>query len=170
MKKSVFVNLIIVASIVALACSCNKENVRSEGSTSSMPVQTKHVYQPDPSWTKVSSAVSILRSSNQNPLNCINQPTGNYCGMHVMQYLTDGPADVYIELGEIRGIQVKQSFLKANNSSSLVDSAENGYLTFHADIEIESKKLQEILGSDLIPAGRYPASNLGDSAIYVQFK
>ena len=64
---------------------------------------------------------------------------------------------------------LKKNYLMANNLSSLVDSAENGHLTFHTDIDVMSEALQQQLGVDQIPAGDYPAIVLGDTAIYIQF-
>lgn len=42
-------------------------------------------------------------------------------------------------------------------------------LANHADIGVNSEHLVNVLGFDLIPAGRYPAIILGDTAAYIQF-
>lgn len=159
---------IMVASTIAFV-ACNKEGIDNVTTDPIVVPQTKEAYPPDPSWSRVSSAIAVLRSKSQNLWNCTNQVKGYFCGVLLEQYLVDGPAIVYVGLGEPRGLMIKNSFLTTNNLSSLIDSAENGYLTFHADIDVVSEQFQKQLGFDQIPAGRYPTTTLGDSAIYVQF-
>lgn len=159
--------IMVAGCIVSVACS--KENVDNAMTEHVVSSQTKAAYPLDPSWSHVSSAIGVLRSKSQSPWNCTKQIQGYFCGILVEQALVDGPAIIYVGAGELQGIQIRNNFLTSNNLSSLIDSAENGYLTFHADIDVVSKKLQEQLGFDQIPAGRYPATIFGDSAIYVQF-
>ena len=170
MKKLIWAiaAVIMVAGAVTFT-ACNKENVDNVMTEPGLSSQTKAAYPLDPSWSRVSSAIGVLRSKSQSPWNCTEQIQGYFCGILVEQALADGPAIVYVSAGEPQGIQIRNNFLTSNNLSSLIDSAEDGYLTFHADIDVVSKKLQEELGFDQIPAGRYPATTFGDSAIYVQF-
>lgn len=170
MKKYIWaiaLSILAVGTITLVAC--NKESVDDITSESVEISQTKEVYPPDPSWSRVSSAIAVLRSRSQTMLNCTNQVKGYFCGILLEQADVDGSAIVYVGLGEPYGIQIKKNFITANNLSSLIDSAENGFITFHADIDVESAELQKQLGFDQIPAGRYPATTLQDSSIYIQF-
>lgn len=63
-------------------------------------------------------------------------------------------------------------YLYANNAGELVDSARNGAMTFHADCEILNKEIMNIIGTDLIPAGRYQATIIPygkDSVVCVNY-
>lgn len=160
---------IVVAGTITFV-ACNKESIDNVTTEQIVSPQTKAAYPPDPSWTRVSSAIAVLRSGSQTRWNCTNQVNGYFCGVLLEQYSVDGPAIVYVGSGEPRGLMIKNSFLTTNNLSSLIDSAKNGYLTFHADIDVISEQFQRQLGFEQIPAGRYPTTILGDSVIYVQFR
>lgn len=170
MKKSIFAIMVIAAGVVAVVCSCNKESINNVNSNPIEAPHTKEAYPPDPSWARVSSSAIILRSRSQSHWNCINQVRGYFCGIHLLETQEDGPAIAYIGLEEPLGLQIKCNFLIENDLPSLIDSAKNGSLSFHADIEVLSEQLQRQLGFTQIPAGKYPAMILGDTAIYVRFK
>ena len=95
---------------------------------------------------------------------------GYFCGMELDYETSSGPATVYYSSGTPLGLQISNSFLTANNLSSIVlDSVHDGYLTFDADIDIVDGSLRKTLGFNQIPAGRYEIISLGDSAVYIEF-
>ena len=62
--------------------------------------------------------------------------------------------------------------LYANNAEELIDSAQNGAMTFHADFNIYSQTIEEFIGADLIPAGRYTTTITkyeGVNMVYIYF-
>lgn len=171
MKK----NILAIAAVIMLAgsitiLSCNKESVDNKTSEQSVSLQPKTVYPPLPSWTHVSSVVNILRKKTQNSAFCGNMVNGYFCGMELDYETSSGPATVYYSSGTPLGLQISNSFLTANNLSSIVlDSVHDGYLTFDADIDIVDGSLRKTLGFNQIPAGRYEIISLGDSAVYIEF-
>lgn len=68
----------------------------------------------------------------------------------LMRYASH-PDDLY-------GMYIPFGILFANHAEEIIDSAKNGAMTFHADFNIYSDEIQEFAGTDLIPAGRYPAT------------
>lgn len=167
MKKNIWT---IVAITMLFICSCKKECAENTYPEQTEFPQAKSAYPPIPSWARVSTAVSFLRSKTSIIKNCRNDIDGYFCGLILEEEaIIDGSAIVYHGSGEPYGIQIPNSVLISNNLSSIVDSAENGFLTFHADIGVNSEHLVNVLGFDLIPAGRYPAIILGDTAAYIQF-
>ena len=160
--------IIMVAGTITFV-ACNKEHVDIVMVEPIAEPQTKEAYPRDPSWSHESVDLNILRSRSQRYWYCTQQIYGYFCGLELKGAITDGPACVYASSGVPCGLMLKTDFLLDNDLASLCDSAANGYLTFHADINVLSESLQQLLGVELIPAGRYQATTLGDSAIYVQF-
>lgn len=157
----------VMGTITFVACS--KEGSDKVMIEPAVEPQTKEAYPLDPTWVCESTDGNILRSRSSRIWYCTEQVEGFFCGLELKGAVTDGPINVYVSSGVPCGLTLKNDFLLSNDLSSLLDSAENGFLTFHADINVESDSLQELIGFNQIPAGRYPASALGDSAIFIKF-
>ncbi len=170
MKKIIYaiVAIIMLAGTVTFL-SCNKESVDNATSEQVVTPETKYATAPDPSWARIPSAGNILRSKTLNATLCYNIPMGYFCGFELSYPLASGPLTLYHGSGSPYGLQISNSYLTTNNLAALIDSAKHGYLTFHADIDILDTSMQTTVGFYQIPAGRYEAMQLGDSAIYVQF-
>ena len=170
MKKYIWSTIAIIMAVgTIILVSCNKESIDNATAEQVPPQQTKVATAPDPSWARVTSAGSILRSKTLNPTLCYEILMGYFCGFKITYPLATGPFTVYHGSGSPYGLQVSNSYLTTNNLSALIDSAKHGYLTLHDDIDIMDTSMQSTLGFTQIPADRYPAMLLGDSAIYIQF-
>ena len=67
-------------------------------------------------------------------------------------------------------IYIPTKVLLANHVNELIDSAHTGAMTYHSDFELMSESLIETVGTDLIPAGRYPTyltTYKGDSVVCI---
>lgn len=172
MKKIIYaiVAIIMLAGTVTFL-SCNKEGVDNATSEQVVLSDTKTVYPPIPSWARIDCAGNILlrKTLNYSSLCYDNLITGYFCGFEMTFPLANGPFSLYHGSGSPYGLQISNSYLTTNNLVALIDSAKHGYLTFHADIDILDTSMQTTVGFYQIPAGRYEAMQLGDSAIYVQF-
>lgn len=81
-----------------------------------------------------------------NPYN--NQNVMNGDELCLLMRYAGNPDDLF-------GMYLPFGVLYANNAGELIDSAENGAMTFHADFNIYSEEIAAFAGTDLIPAGRY---------------
>lgn len=162
MKKIFFAlaGIVMVAS-ATIIYSCNKENheIANEENIITEAVQTKA--NPDGAIEQPVTPTFLFRSP-YSPLfqggEC-RSAEGHFCGCSIDATLSGDEAcwlmvhekDPYRDLR----FYITQELLFKNHANEVVDSAKNGALTFNADCEILDAKLAKLIGTDLIPAGRY---------------
>ena len=182
MKKKIFalVGIVIIATI-AIFSSCNKEGneiingnvgaevtqTKSATSTSSTSFYPHFFYRDNKytGWCKESGSYvcgSDIYDPN-NPFN--NQHIMNGDEACLLMRYESHPDDLF-------GMYLPFGILYANNAGEIIDSAENGAMTFHKDFNIYSEKIMDFVGADLIPAGRYTATVTkykGKDVVYIYF-
>lgn len=169
MKKSIFAIMVIAAGVVAVVCSCNKERTEllNGNTTQTKAAPNQEIEQPvTPKYR--------FRLSALNPETPCNASHGHLCGLNI-DVILNGDEVCWVKrqfddpYGHLKFYFLTDNLYK-NGAGELVDSAKNGAVTFDADCEILNKELEELIGTDLIPAGRYPANLTtykGESAVCV---
>ena len=175
MKKSIVaLTGIVMIAAATILYSCNKEgNEIANGNVGTEVAQAKAN-----SGKPIEQPVTphFLFRTSINPYAPCTSTYGYFCGCNIDVVLT-GDETCWLMIHEkdpygwLR-FYIPNELLYKSNAGEVVDSAQNGAVTFHADCEIMDKELAEIIGTDLIPAGRYQASLTtykGDRVVCVNF-
>jgi hypothetical protein len=172
MKKNLLalVGIVMIASI-SIFYSCNKEvntissgNVENEITQSNEKTQSTWEQQFYPHFRWRTPFLSV-------PLELCDKPSGKFCGFYIDDIL-NGDETCWLMMYENDPcrIYIPTKVLLANHVNELIDSAHTGAMTYHSDFELMSESLIETVGTDLIPAGRYPTyltTYKGDSVVCI---
>lgn len=181
MKKLIWAiaAVIMVAGAITFA-ACNKEgnevtkeNVGTEVVQSKAATTSSTSFYPHFSYRDNKYTGWCKETGNYVCGSDIYDPNNPFNNQHVMNgdeacllmRYADNPDDLF-------GMYLPFGVLYANNAGELIDSAENGAMTFHADFNIYSDKIAEFAGTDLIPAGRYSTTIKkynGKDMVYIYF-
>ena len=172
MKKNLLalVGIVMIASI-SIFYSCNKEvNTISSGNVENEITQSKE--KPHLTWEQQFYPHFKWRTSFLSiPLELCDQPSGKFCGFYIDDILNgDETCWLMMYKNNPCRIYLPTAFLLANHVNELIDSARTGAMTYHSDFELMSENLIETVGTDLIPAGRYPTyltTYKGDSVVCI---
>lgn len=176
MKKCIAALMgIVMIATSAILYSCNKET----NTIGSEEIGTEIVQTKTDNGTTLSQGVAPIflfrPTAFNNNIPC-NLNYGHLCGYQIDAILS-GDEVCWFELNQkdpdswLR-FYFPKNYLYINNAGELVDSARKGAVTFHADCEILDKSLMDIIGTDLLPAGRYQANVIPyhkDSVVCVNF-
>lgn len=158
--------IIMVAGTITFV-ACNKEgneivkenNITENSQTKELPeLYTSQPVQPH----------FTFRRTISYPL--CNSLSGFICGFDLTILSGDEACWMIMFLDNPYAFLIPSDYLFSNNAGELVDSARNGYMTFHADCELLSDELVELAGTDVFPAGRYRAdltTYKGDSVVCI---
>lgn len=156
---------------VSIFYSCNKDvNTVGSGNVGNEKLQSKE--KPVPTWEQQFYPHFRWRKTiTPVPLAHCNAPSGNFCGFYIDDIL-NGDETCWLMMYENDPYRfyLPTTVLLANHANELIDSAYTGAMTFHSDFELISKDLIATVGTDLIPAGRYPTfltTYKGDSVVCI---
>lgn len=162
---------IVVTGAISIA-ACDKDantigsetvgNEKIQSEEKSIPTWEQEFY-PNFKWRRTISSV---------PLAQCDATFGNLCGFYMDDVLNGDEACWLMMNGSAPyRFYIPTTVLLTNRANELIDSARTGAMTYHSDFELISKYLIEKIGTELIPAGRYPTfmtTYKGDSVVCIR--
>lgn len=146
-KSSIIMAAIAGLAISVIAISCNKDATVNTVNEEVQRKEAPHVHPP-----QVVQPHFLWRLTWHAPC---NMTEGTYlCGFD-LSVLTGEEACILMPLLGSLKLYMPKSYLEKTPARELIDSAQNGSVSLHADCRLLSKELVEIVGTDMIPAGQY---------------